>query len=127
MSNDAYPKRSPARTPAEKEAFQAVVSARIDALCRSSGMQNIDIAAATGIKPTQISNHRRGVGDPPGIINIIRYADFFHVSVDWILGRTTDESKRYPEEFLELYDLYQKSSAEDKLVIKTLLQRYKSE
>ena len=104
----------------------AEVARRIDKLVRSTGMENAKLSDAMDMTPTQISHHRRGVGHPPGISSLIRYADYFGVSVDWILGRADDQKTIAPTDYPELVDLYMVASPDDKELIQTILKKYKN-
>lgn len=53
----------------------------------------------------------------PSVEKVERVADYFHVSVDSLLGREHKKS--------ELDILYERASAEDKAVIDLLLSKYK--
>jgi transcriptional regulator with XRE-family HTH domain len=53
------------------------------------------LAKDTGISQGLMGEYKNGV-KLPTIINLIKIADYFDVSVDYLLGRT-DETKPYPK------------------------------
>ena len=70
---------------------------RIKDLREDRDMRQSDLAAATGIDQRTISNYETGKTSPDAYA-LIKLADFFNVSVDYLLGRTnsdlTTEQKR---------------------------------
>ena len=100
------------------------VAERIDRLIASTGKENARVADAIGVTPTQVSHHRRAVGHPPGITSLEKYADYFNVSIDWILGRVS-ESSHSGMVGSEFYDLYESASEDDKFLIQTILKKYR--
>lgn len=50
------------------------------------------LAAELNVEPQAISNYRRGIADPT-MDNLIKIAEHYHVSVDWLLGRLPKENR----------------------------------
>ncbi len=49
-------------------------------------LRQIDVAAATGIDQKTLSNYETGKTNPDSY-SLIRLADFFEVSIDYLVGR----------------------------------------
>ena len=60
---------------------------RIKELREDRDLRQIDLARATGIDQRTISNYETGKSNPDSYA-LIKLADFFGVSVDYLLGRT---------------------------------------
>ena len=58
---------------------------------------------------------------------IVTIANYFNVSIDWLLGRVDDRHAPLPKDIQELVDLYSIALPEDRKVIQTVLERYKKE
>ena len=52
-------------------------------------LRQIDVANATGIDQKTLSNYETGKTNPDSYA-LIRLADFFNVSIDYIVGRAED-------------------------------------
>lgn len=52
----------------------------------NSGCSAKDLAKMLGVSRQAIDNYRNGVSDPP-LSKLIQLADYFGVSIDWLLGR----------------------------------------
>lgn len=65
---------------------------RIKDLREDRDLRQIDLSTATGIDQRTISNYETGKTSPDAYA-LIRLADFFGVSIDYLIGRTErDES-----------------------------------
>ncbi len=64
---------------------------RIRDLREDLDLRQIDVAQATGIDQKTLSNYETGKTNPDSYA-IIRLADFFNVSADYLLGRTEQKS-----------------------------------
>lgn len=64
---------------------------RIKDLREDKDMRQSDLAAATGIDQRTISNYETGKTSPDAYA-LIKLADFFDVSIDYLVGRTTTNS-----------------------------------
>ena len=60
---------------------------RIRALREDKDLRQSDVAQATGIDQRTISNYETGKSNPDSEA-LIRLADFFGVSIDYLVGRT---------------------------------------
>ncbi len=62
---------------------------RIKELREELNIRQIDLSKATGIDQRTISNYETGKTSPDAFA-LIKFADFFNVSVDYLLKRTDD-------------------------------------
>lgn len=60
---------------------------RIKDLREDSDLRQIDVAEATGIDQRTLSNYETGKTNPDSFA-VIKLAEFFHVSCDYLLGVT---------------------------------------
>ena len=74
---------------------------RIKDLREDRDLRQVDLANATGIDQRTISNYESGKTNPDSDA-LIRMADFFHVSIDYLVGRTD-------------YDVYSSKKRKDSL------------
>ena len=63
---------------------------RIKDLREDRDMRQSDLAAATGIDQRTISNYETGKTYPDAY-SLIKLADFFDVSIDYLVGRTSHD------------------------------------
>ena len=61
---------------------------RIHALREDMDLRQIDVAEATGIDQKTLSNYETGK-TLPDADGLVRLADFFNVSIDYLVGRTS--------------------------------------
>ncbi|MDR2933126.1 MAG: helix-turn-helix domain-containing protein [Oscillospiraceae bacterium] len=71
----------------------SVLSERLKELRIESGKKQTDIAAYLGVLPRAIRFYESGDREPGNEL-LVKLADFFEVSTDYLLGRTDDPAKR---------------------------------
>lgn len=76
-----------------------IIVERITSLINSKNIMGKDFATAIGVTPSTISEWKANRQSPISHINKI--ADYFEVSVDYLLGRTDDPSP-YPNQNLNI-------------------------
>ena len=59
-------------------------------LRKANGLRQIDIANHIGVTKQGYSNYEKGLRDPD-YVTLQKIADYYGVTVDYILGRDTDE------------------------------------
>ena len=59
---------------------------RIKDLREDMDLRQIDVANATGIDQKTLSNYETGKTNPDSV-SLIKLSDFFHVSIDYLVGR----------------------------------------
>lgn len=67
---------------------------RLRDLCEDHDFRQEDVAEVLGISQTVYSRYERGFQTIP-VVHLLKLADFYSVSTDYILGRT-DVSAPYP-------------------------------
>ncbi len=79
---------------------------RIKDLREDANMRQADLAEAVGIDQRTISNYETGKTNPDSFA-LIKLADYFHVTIDYLVGRTdynSFEDKEKEESARQLYD-----------------------
>ena len=66
---------------------------RIKELRRSRHITQLKMALDLNMTQNTISRYESGEREP-GIVELIRIADYFHVSIDYLVGRTDDPTMR---------------------------------
>lgn len=74
---------------------------RIKDLREDRDLRQTDVAEATGIDQRTLSNYETGKTNPDSFA-LIRLADFFDVSIDYLLGRTNLRKDAADDVLLEL-------------------------
>ncbi len=90
------------------------------------GLAVVDLGAETNMAPTTIHRYLSG-GRTPDLPNLMRLADFFDVSLDWLLGISGERYNVMPPEIQDVADLYEVASPEDRRVIQAVLNKYRKE
>ena len=80
----------------------------------------IDASAAT------ISRYLSG-DRTPDLPYVVKIADYFSVSIDWLLGINGDKFDVMPKEVQEVASLYSLASPDDRRVIQAVLGKYKEQ
>ncbi len=83
---------------------------RIRELREDRDLRQIDVAKATGIDQKTLSNYETGKTNPDSLA-VIRLADFFNVTTDYLLGRTV-RNLTDKESIIEALDDIEKSIRE---------------
>jgi transcriptional regulator with XRE-family HTH domain len=69
-----------------------------------------------------LNNHR-----DPELQYVMMFAQYFHVSIDWLLGFSDDRYELLQPEIRELVSLYSYASPDDRRVIEAVLSKYRKE
>ena len=88
---------------------------RLRQLREEMELRQIDVSNATGIDQKTLSNYETGKTNPDSY-SLIRLADFYHTSIDYILGRSPLPDGTSNEILLRLNNV-QKEIAEIKKLI----------
>ena len=91
-------------------------------LMQSRGLTMKALSIELNMNTTSIS--RYFIDRNPDLTSIWRIANYFDVSIDWLLGRSTSRYDSIPEPSKRVADLYTSASDSDKLVVDTLLSKY---
>lgn len=90
---------------------------RLNDLIAISNKSRTEIAAQTDIRPATLSRYLSG-NRTPDLEYVAVLADYFGVPIDWLVGKSNDKS--------EMLQLYSMASDDDKLIIDTILKKYKN-
>lgn len=97
----------------------------LNALMESRGyFSNNSLSVDMGIPAATISRWRTG-DRAPDLEYVIRLAEFFGVSIDWLLGFENDRFSPLPRESQDLIDTYALATKDDRRVIQAVLAKYK--
>ena len=77
---------------------------RIRDLREDKDLTQSDVAKSTGIDQKTLSNYETGKTNPDSYV-IIKLADFFDVSADYLLGRESEDSKKINNIKKRLWDI----------------------
>lgn len=93
-------------------------------LMESKGYNINSFSEEIGIPSATISRYLNGIRTPD-ITYVIRIANHFKVSVDWMFGLNGDKLEIFPKETQEVIELYSLASNDDRRVIQAVLNKYK--
>lgn len=93
-------------------------------LIQSRGKTVKDFAYEVDITPATISRYLTG-DRTPELQYVVKLAEYFGVSVDWMLGINGDKFEVIPPALQEIMTLYSRATLSDKKVVQTLLEKYR--
>lgn len=76
------------------------------------------------VTPATLSRYLSG-NRTPDLPYVVKLAQYFNVSIDWLLGLNGDKFDVMPKEVQEIAELYQLSSLQDRRVVQAVLDKYK--
>ena len=95
---------------------------RLAQILKESGIMMIDIKDKIGMTRGTMARYLTGERTPD-FEHLIALSDYFHVSIDWLTGRSDNMVLTQGDK--DILDSYYKASDEDKEVIDILLQKNK--
>lgn len=95
---------------------------RLQQLMHSRDFNQIETAEAVGISATSICRFFQD--RCPDVPALIKIADYFNVSIDWLIGRKHFEDGSLTENDYSLISKYKMLDPSDKLIIDSILQKY---
>ena len=103
--------------------YATVFANNLRLLIDSRGITAKGLSDETGIPNATIYRylHRDRA---PKMNNIITIAQFFNVSIDWLMGLTDDRRKGWPENVVGVANLYSAASPSDRRVVDAVLEKY---
>ncbi len=101
------------------DAFRNNLRSLID----SKGIMSKDLAAEIQSTPATISRYMTQDRDPD-LEYVYRLSRYFGVTIDYLLGVNSDRKSDMTPDVRKVAELYSRASAEDQIVIKTLLRKY---
>lgn len=99
-----------------------VFRANFRKLLDGRGITPTDFARATNMSPGTVC--RWLYERTPEILATLIIADYFDVSIDWLIGRNDFQFKALPDKVKTIADRYMAASEQDRLVVDTLLSKY---
>lgn len=93
-------------------------SDRMRELRRNCAMTQLELAEKLSYKSTAISSYENSRNEP-NIENLIKIANLFEVTVDYLIGNSDENTKQiyFNHEIRELCEIYQSLSVEDKKML----------
>lgn len=98
---------------------------RLTMLIESRGLSLRYISSKLGITNGTLSRYLTGTRSPE-LVYVIMLADFFDVSVDWLIGLSDFRFGDMTGEVREMAHLYTAASSGDRKVVQALLSRYRN-
>jgi len=98
---------------------------RLKALMDSRGYGIKALADKMNITSATLSRYLSG-NRSPDLPYVVKLAEFFGVSIDWILGINDDRYETLPQEIREVSQLYYLATEDDRKVVQAVLNKYKS-
>lgn len=90
------------------------------------GLMVLQVAEATGISKITLSRYLNG-HRAPDLEYVVRLAQFFNVSVDWMLGLGGERFELLPPEVQTFASRFSLASLDDRRVIEAVLSKYREE
>lgn len=95
------------------------------ALIDSTGKSDAVVAKELNMTRATLSRYWRGTREPQ-LEYVIAFADYFGVTVDWLLGLgNLEKNSSENKDAEDMYNLFCKATPEDRQVMTLILSRYK--
>lgn len=95
-------------------------------LIESRGLTTKDFCIDIEIPAATISRYLTGDREPK-LSYVVKIAEYFSVSIDWMIGITGEKFDVLPADIQDIVSLYSLASEDDRRVIRMLLSKYKRE
>lgn len=82
-----------------------------------------EVCLELGITPSTLSRYLNGHRDPD-LEYVIVLAQYFGVSIDWLVGLGGSRFDSVPESIRSFVDKYQKANADDRKIVDMILEKY---
>ncbi len=92
-------------------------------LMSSRGFTMNALGSEVGITAAAISRYLSG-NRTPELQYVVRIAEYFNVSVDWLLGLNGDKFEVMPKEIQDIAYLYTVAAPDDRRVVQAVLRKY---
>lgn len=93
-------------------------------LINNRGMNQADMASELGMSTAALSRYLNGVRSPD-LEYVIKIANYFNISVDWLLGLTGERYNVMPADLQEVAWLYSLATKDDQNVVQAVLAKYR--
>lgn len=100
-----------------------VFRTNLKALMNSRGYSAKRLAEELDFVPATVSRYLSGVRQPD-LPYVIKIAEHFGVSIDWLLGNCGEKLDVLPEEYQSLIRKYSVATLADRKVVETVLEKY---
>ena len=102
----------------------SILKYRINDLFNGRGLSIRGLAADLGISTPTLSRYLSG-DRAPDLPYLLRIADYFHVSIDWLLG-IEDGREAIMDDMHEVAHLYSIASMDDRNIVHAVLDKYRA-
>jgi transcriptional regulator with XRE-family HTH domain len=93
-------------------------------LIASRGLTVNAFSVDIGIPTATMSRYLSG-GREPKFSYVVKIAEYFNVSIDWLMGLNGDKFDVLPEDIQDVASLYSIASEDDRRVVRAVLSKYK--
>lgn len=95
----------------------------LNQLLKSRGMEQKALAEAIDVTTATISRYAHQDKEPT-LDYLYRIANYFGVTLDWLVGASNNKYVGYSDEVLEFANLYCHASSDDRKVVQAVLSKY---
>lgn len=103
----------------------SIFKSRLRSLIESRGIYVSVLADELGISHPTLHRYMNG-SRTPDLPYVVKIAEFFNVSIDWLLGLNGDKFDVLPADVQEVANLYSLASEDDRQVVRVVLSKYKN-
>lgn len=97
---------------------------RIRALVDSRGKTITALSEELGMSAATLSRYLSG-NRSPDVRQLALLSQYFHVSINWLLGVEEQGGASFPSDVQDFVVLYSKASDDDKRIIRNILRKYR--
>lgn len=101
-----------------------IFKSNLRSLLKTRGFTYQSFSEEVGIPAPTISRYFSG-DRTPDLAYIVKIAQYFNVSIDWMLGFNGDKFDVMPQEVQDIAQCYSLATPDDKRVVQAVLQKYK--
>ncbi len=102
----------------------SVFRERLRRLFEGRGMTIKDFSEEIEISPVTMSRYLAGTR-VPDLPYVVKIAEHFGISIDWLLGVNGDQFDVMPKDVQEIANLYSLANEDDRRVVHAVLAKYK--
>lgn len=102
----------------------SIFQTRLKQLMDSRGLNNKSLADDVNITTAALSRYLTG-HRTPDLKYVVKLAEYFGVSVDWLIGINDDRYEVLPQDIQEIAYLYSLADSDDRKVVQAVLNKYK--
>lgn len=102
----------------------SIFQSRLEALMESRGYNIQTLSAEVNITTAALSRYLSGKRTPD-LRYVVKLAEYFGVSIDWLLGLNGDKYEVLPQEIQDFAYLYSLATPDDRRVVQVILNKYR--